>query len=245
MSHVRGGRTQLSNHLSLFATFTGPVRFRSATVSGRKIMPENQAPTTALSCLGLRQSVTSPDTVSNALSRAPDRDLRSPWYVVQTKVHQEDRAAANLRAWNVESYVPWLPARRRARRREPLFPGYIFSRFTAAQLRSVAFTRGVAAIVRFGGTPATIEDEVIVDIRRRIEIYHLSPLPKIFNSGDPVAIKEGPFRNLVGILETEMPSRERVRILLLTASCAVRLEISQTAIVKAQMSSHFEKTDAA
>lgn len=229
--------------LTIRNIYPGPVRFRSATVSERKFMPEDLAPTTVPSCLGQRQPITSGDTVSTALTRVPDRDLHSPWYVVQTKAHQEDRAAANLRAWNVESYVPWLPARRRARRCEPMFPGYIFSRFTAAQLRSVSFTRGVAAIVRFGGIPATIEDDVIVDIRRRIEQYHLSP--KMFNPGDPVAVKEGPFRNLVGIVETEMPSRERVRILLMTASRAVRLEISRTAIAKAQISSHFEKTDAA
>ncbi len=208
-------------------------------------MPEDLEQSTIASPSVAPKQPPSNGYVTLTTSGVEDGVLPCPWYVVQTKVRQENRAAANLQAWNVESYVPWLPGRRRTLRPEPLFPGYIFSRFSAHELRNVSFTRGVAAIVRFGGVPATIEDEVISAIRRRIEQYRMGPLAKAFHSGDPVAIKDGPFRNLVGILETEMPGRERVRLLLATASCAVRLEISRAAIAKAHFPSCLKETDAA
>src|SRR5215210_821766 len=95
------------------------------------------------------------------------------WYAIQTKAQQEDRAESNLRAWGVETFVPRFRARRRGYYAggatyliKSLFPRYIFARFDAnALLHKVNFTRGVQSVVRFGGTPAPVDDEVLAIMR--------------------------------------------------------------------------------
>src|SRR5262245_34582992 len=73
------------------------------------------------------------------------------WYVVHTNAKQEDRAANNLRAWQVETFSPRMKERRYNQftnepilMTRPLFPRYIFARFEADQLlHKVSNTRGV------------------------------------------------------------------------------------------------------
>ena len=62
------------------------------------------------------------------------------WYVVQTQVHAENRAAANLLRQGYEVYLPrYLKRRRHARRVEtvpmPLFPRYLFVAFDVMTAR--------------------------------------------------------------------------------------------------------------
>src|SRR5438128_10962889 len=97
------------------------------------------------------------------------------WYVIHTKPRQEDRADRNLRAWGVPTLSPMLRCRRSRSdvqphdRIEPLFPRYIFARFAAAELLDkVRFTRGVHAVVEFGGDLIPVEDDVIAVLQSRI-----------------------------------------------------------------------------
>lgn len=75
------------------------------------------------------------------------------WYVVQTKVNCEAKAAENLRRQGYETYLPrYLKRRRHARRvdltAKPLFPCYMFVAIDVAmqRWRSIQSTFGVSRL---------------------------------------------------------------------------------------------------
>jgi transcriptional antiterminator RfaH len=162
-------------------------------------------------------------------------DLR--WYVVHTKPKQEARAEANLRAWGIETLMPRLCERRYTRtaplRITPLFPRYLFARFSAMRLLGkVRLTRGVHAVVGLGEHATPVDDQVIALVRGRIHddgyVRIAEPRP-----GDLVRIAEGPLRSLVGVFEREMDGRDRVMVLLTTMGCHARIHIAKASICRA------------
>ena len=152
------------------------------------------------------------------------------WYVIRTHTRQEDRADSNLRNWQIETFVPKIKARRNKLYSsepvyyiKPLFPRYIFARFTARDLlHKVRFTRGVHSIVSFDQIPAPVPDEVIAIIRSRIHKDGLVTIGEQFNPGDYVIVSDGPFKNFTGIFEREMKDDDRVMILLNTVGFQAR-----------------------
>ena len=79
------------------------------------------------------------------------------WYVVQTQVNGEAKAAENLRRQGYEAYLPrYLKRRRHARKvdftAKPLFPRYMFVAIDMAtqRWRSIQSTFGVSRLVTNG-----------------------------------------------------------------------------------------------
>lgn len=164
------------------------------------------------------------------------------WYAVHTKPKQERRAESNLRAWNIEAFTPMIKDRRRSRSLKgssyvikPLFSRYVFAHFDVRNhLHRVIFTRGVDSIVRFGDAPARIDDEIISIIQLRVGEDGFVRLGEDFKRGDPVMIREGPFKNLIGIFETEKTEVERIKILLTAISYQAHITIEKDKVRKAQ-----------
>jgi transcriptional antiterminator RfaH len=155
--------------------------------------------------------------------------LKKSWYVVHTKPKQEERAAKNLEAWRIETFVPRIPSQKKScPGTEVLFPGYIFVFCDySALFRKLVFTRGVAHVVCFGGTPAQLSDGLIEEIRGRIAAK-TAAAPVAFQKGDPVVIRAGAFRDLIGIFDRETSDHERVQILLNTLAYSVRAELPRS-----------------
>jgi transcriptional antiterminator RfaH len=152
------------------------------------------------------------------------------WYVIRAHHHQESRAEANLSRGRIETFLPWvrLVSQRRGRKtdREPLFPQYLFARFEPqASLHDVMFTRGVQSLVRVGGELATLDDDVIEFFRSRVDERGLIPLGRTLEPGERVTIAEGPFADLIGVVERNLPSRARVLVLLTSVGPGMRVEI--------------------
>ena len=94
-----------------------------------------------------------------------------PWYAIQHKPAQGDRALENLHNQDARCFYPkvtveHIRAGKRTTRLEPLFPGYLFINIDESdplwsKLRS---TRGVLRVVGFGGKPMPVPDEVIAYI---------------------------------------------------------------------------------
>ena len=89
------------------------------------------------------------------------------WYVVQTQVNGEAKAAENLRRQGYEAYLPrYLKRRRHARKvdftAKPLFPRYMFVAIDMAtqRWRSVQSTFGVSRLVTNGDSPAAMPEGV-------------------------------------------------------------------------------------
>src|SRR3954470_6810470 len=90
------------------------------------------------------------------------------WYCIHIKRYKETWVARQLMELCDEVYVPLLREQRTVRRQrkwviEPLFPGYLFTRFVLEErFRVVRYTSGVVQVVStIHGEPIEV-DEIIV-----------------------------------------------------------------------------------
>lgn len=144
------------------------------------------------------------------------------WYAIRTHSKQENRAESNLKAWNVEIFLPRI---RDCRFNEytyepsyfikPLFPGYLFARFELNNLfNKVRFTRGVHSVVSIGNAPVSVDDSVIEIIAAQIDDEGFVKIGVALEPGAKVLIQAGPFKGLTGIFEREANAADRIKILL-------------------------------
>src|SRR5262249_23615156 len=96
------------------------------------------------------------------------------WFVVQTQVNSEAKAAQNLKQQGYEVYLPrYLKRRRHARKvdftAKPLFPRYMFVAIDMAtqRWRSIQSTFGVSRLVCNGEDPAAVPEGVVDALRQR------------------------------------------------------------------------------
>ena len=142
------------------------------------------------------------------------------WYAIHTKPKEEDRAEINLRTWQVQTFAPKLRELRTSGYggqyvSKPLFSSYIFAHFDAnKQLHNINYTRGVQDVVSCGGSPVSIEDDVIILLRAKVDGDGFIRRDQELEPGDRVRINSGPFKSLVGIFKRGTKDKDRVRILL-------------------------------
>ena len=97
------------------------------------------------------------------------------WFCVYTKPKCEAKVKQLLESAAIDVLNPVI--RRRSfygekglvSEKMPLFPCYIFARFSEYEYRFVKYTRGVRRIVEFGGMPCLISDEIIDFIKSRMK----------------------------------------------------------------------------
>jgi len=144
------------------------------------------------------------------------------WYVVQTQVNGEAKAAQNLRRQGYDIYLPrYLKRRRHARKvdftAKPLFPRYMFVAIDMAsqRWRSIQSTIGVARLVCNGDDPAAVPGGVVPALRAREddEGFVRLNLKPTFASGDKVRVLAGAFIDNTGLFN-ELADHDRVSILL-------------------------------
>src|SRR5262249_7230276 len=133
------------------------------------------------------------------------------WFAVCTHSKQEERAYHNLLASSVECFNPKIKECRRnqftgavTHIARPLFPRYIFARFTQSLLRKVSFTRGVLKVVSFNAKPAPIDKDVIELLQARVGSDGFLSVGEALKPGDAVRIKDGPWKALVGVVERNL-----------------------------------------
>src|SRR5216684_2472440 len=125
------------------------------------------------------------------------------WYVVQTQVSGEAKAAQNLLRQGYEVYLPrYLKRRRHARKvdftAKPLFPRYMFVAIDMAtqRWRSIQSTFGVPRLVTNGDHPAIVPAGVVQGLKAREDekgFVRLDSKP-IVGPGAKVRVLEGAFR---------------------------------------------------
>jgi len=144
------------------------------------------------------------------------------WYVIQTHVNAEAKAAHNLVRQGFEIYLPrYLRRRSHARKVEnvpvPLFPRYMFVWIDTAtqRWRSVQSTFGVSNLILSGADPAPLAQEVISCLKAREDgcgYVQLDQRPKIA-LGAKVRVLTGVFAENLGLFDG-MADRDRVAVLL-------------------------------
>jgi transcriptional antiterminator RfaH len=160
----------------------------------------------------------------------------SHWYVVRTKSNQEDRASANLRAGQVQTFTPMLRERQSSFGvdryvTKPLFSRYIFARFDANRfLHLIKYTRGVENVVSCGGCPVPIDDGVINLIKQQMGEDGFIQIDKEPQPGDSIVVKSGTFKSLIGIFQGKVKNTNRVKILLNAMKYQTKLLIDREMI---------------
>jgi transcriptional antiterminator RfaH len=157
------------------------------------------------------------------------------WYVIQTKPKNENRARFHLTRAGIETLNPLMETYRSRnggfkKTVEPLFPGYFFARFEAAcHYPIVRWARGVKRILGNRDGPIPVREEIIHEIRRRVDDHGVARRPYDLKPEDPVRITAGPLKDLIGIFERWLPKERRIRILLrlLGYETSVELDYSQ------------------
>jgi len=75
---------------------------------------------------------------------------------------------------------------------------------------------GVSRIVRFGAAVATVPEDFVQELERRLLRGLVVEQETKFHAGDEVKITDGPLRDLYGVFVRNVTDRERVLIMLNT-----------------------------
>jgi transcription antitermination factor NusG len=154
------------------------------------------------------ENITSPKLCAITQNYSPARTgcyCEARWYAAYTVANHEKRVAENLASRAIENFLPMYHSARRWKDRRvqlqlPLFPGYLFVRFTERDRLQVQKVPGLARLVSFGGILATLPDEEI-DMLRTCLGRAMRPEPHSYMAvGRRVRIKSGSLAGLEGFL---------------------------------------------
>jgi len=143
------------------------------------------------------------------------------WYLVVTKPQSEFKAQENLLRQGYETYLPLVQTSCRRngkniKRTVAFFPRYlfIFLNKETDNWSPIRSTIGVAGMVRFGGMPAVVPENMITNLQNNENEFGLQSLEKNeLKQGDKVDIIDGPFEGYKAVYQ-KMKSTERVSVLL-------------------------------
>jgi transcription antitermination factor NusG len=127
------------------------------------------------------------------------------WYALLVKPNHEKVVFEHLRVAGVDASLPLYRDRRRWSDRIqevtlPLFPGYVFSRFSYDSRVRVLRIPSVRSIVGSGRDPAPIPDSEIAAVESMVSSgLPIKPWP-FLKIGQTVRVVSGPLRGLEGIL---------------------------------------------
>jgi transcriptional antiterminator NusG len=156
----------------------------------------------------------------------------NPWFVARTLSNREKVVAAHLGSRLVEYYLPTYKRTsnccdRRVILDSPLFPGYLFVRFTRHQQLTVITVPGILCILDAPGGLASVADEEILRLQEGLS-QRLKILPTSFYSaGDQVRLLEGPFQGyLAKVAETTSRNLRLVLSVGSLGTCCFSLEVN-------------------
>ena len=161
------------------------------------------------------------------------------WYLVQTKPRQEQCALVNLEHQGYECYFPTIRGEKLCSGQisvldQPLFPRYLFIRLGQGLLdlswSPIRSTKGVSRLVRFGNTPAKVEDALISSLKAQEAALQLEPR-RLFMSGERVRITKNPFAGIEGVYQMS-DADQRVMVLIELMSKPIKILLHPSDIQK-------------
>lgn len=95
------------------------------------------------------------------------------------------------------------------------FPGYILVEMDMSE-EAYAFVRGIPGVTRFIGSgkkPTPLPPGEVDNILKRTEETKLKPSPKVvFEKGEQIRVKEGPFMNFSGAIDEVYPEKGKIKV---------------------------------
>lgn len=174
-------------------------------------------------------------------------EINKRWYVVQALVGYEKQVVKNLTEailiHHLEEYfgeilVPTeevieVRSGQKRKSERKFFPGYVLVQMHLNEQTWHLVRRAPRVLGFIGGTsdkPAPISDKEAANIISRMQDSVDKPKPKtLFESGEEIRVKEGPFADFNGVVEevNYEKSRLRVAVLIFGRSTPVDLEFDQ------------------
>jgi transcription antitermination factor NusG len=158
------------------------------------------------------------------------------WTVLQVKSRQEKALAHDLRALDIQHYLPMarraqVYAGRRFNVELPLFPGYLFLSGTLDEVYMADRTRRVAKIINVYDQKQL--DWELTNLRLALEgSARLDPYP-FLKKGVRVEVRSGPFRGLEGFVEDRAGTTRLVlQIAMLGRAVSLEIDGSQLEVVE-------------
>jgi transcription elongation factor/antiterminator RfaH len=182
---------------------------------------------------------TGANTSANREAYPLDVAAALPWYALYTQAGREKLLRSQLRAHGIEAFLPsysrltlWRARGDRVRIETPLFPGYLFARFDAAEtLSTVRRMRGISQVLGPGNRPAALPDALISALRQATADPSRAMVTEYSASyahGDRVTVTNGPLAGLTGVVDrTKGHRRLIITIDILQRACAVELRESE------------------
>jgi transcription termination/antitermination protein NusG len=172
--------------------------------------------------------------------------MEKHWYVLHTLTGQEDKVKANLlnrlKLSDIEDQISQVliptevvaevkSGKKRISERK-FFPGYVLveMELTDESWYLVKNTPGITGFISSGSKPTPLLSEEVDNILKQSQEKKEKPMPKVmFNKGESVRIKEGPFVNFNGIIEEVNPTRGKLKVsvMIFGRSTPVELEYWQ------------------
>ncbi|MGB0409906.1 MAG: transcription termination/antitermination protein NusG [Opitutales bacterium] len=175
----------------------------------------------------------------DATERNEPPDSPRQWYCLRTQTKREHIAASMLRHHDsVEVFCPRISQIKKTRTGkkrfvEAMFPGYIFARFNyAEQYRLVMHSQGITRIVEQGDR-RVVPEHVVLELKESLtEDVIEAPDPSI-EPGAEVEFVSGTLKGLNGRVLAQLPSGERVHLLLEFLGREIQIEANSADIMLA------------
>ena len=141
----------------------------------------------------------------SALPFSPAEYREKNWYAVATAPRHEKCVAHQMRAFDIECFLPSYKSLRRwkDRRKElelPLFPGYLFVRLALQNRLSVLRIPGVSQLVGTQGKPSALSEHEIQALRNGLSSGLYAESVSWLKVGRRVYVQNGPLAGAHGIL---------------------------------------------
>lgn len=143
------------------------------------------------------------------------------WFCLRAQPKREQIAAVCLRQTSeVEVFNPRLRFRKQTNRGpvwfvESMFPGYLFARFDYATFhRRVRQAPGVSSFLEFGDRLGLLPDELVGEMKGRLDKDELLVTNQGLKPGQNVQITRGPLQGMEALVTRLITARNRVEILI-------------------------------
>ena len=158
--------------------------------------------------------------------------MESPeqWFAIWTRSRHEQVVREQLARKSYDVFLPTITRWSRWKDRKkkidwPLFPGYCFARFNAADPLPILKCTGVVSIVSFEGKPAAIPARELDSIRVLVgSELQFDPCP-LLHEGMMVEVTHGPLKTVVGRLVRKDAPRARLVLSVDLIGQAVSVEV--------------------
>jgi transcription antitermination factor NusG len=153
-----------------------------------------------------------------------------PWYAVRVRSRFEFVTSAVLEERGYETFLPSYRSRRawsdRMKEVEiPLFPGYLFCRFDAADPYRVLNSPGVVNVISVGPRPLPVDEQEVASIQKVCRSGRDAQPWPFLQVGRRVRVECGPLAGTEGIvLEVKSICRIVVSLTLLQRSVSAEIE---------------------